>query len=236
MDRYGFSEAYDTLYHFVWDDLADWYIEASKAKPNQPLLAYLLEALLLLAHPFAPFVTETIWQTLAWEQDSVLASRTLSKIIDSDARQAADFAEVQAIVSEARFITKALKVSGVTLYYTDTQFLRDNAAIIKRLARLQAVTEVQDGSGLRLTNTKYACWLDIDRNTAQAYLKELQDKDAGQAAVIKQLEIRLANKTYVKNAPHEVVMQTKDQLKAARELLGSIETEQQRFGTLGSRF
>ena len=118
LDRYGFSEAYDTLYHFVWDDLADWYVEASKAEPNQPLLAYLLEQVLLLAHPFAPFVTETIWQTLAWEQDSILASRTLTKIIDSDDRQSADFAEIQAIVTEVRFITKALKTSGVTLYYT----------------------------------------------------------------------------------------------------------------------
>ncbi|HSX36564.1 MAG TPA: valine--tRNA ligase, partial [Patescibacteria group bacterium] len=66
LDNYGFSEAYDELYHFVWDDVADWYIEASKGSPNKPLLAYVLEAVLTLAHPFAPFVTETIWQTLAW--------------------------------------------------------------------------------------------------------------------------------------------------------------------------
>lgn len=229
LDDYGFSEAYDTLYHFVWDDLADWYIEASKAEPNQSLLAYLLDSVLLLAHPFAPFVTETIWQTLAWEQNSILASRTLSKIIKSDTQQATDFAEVQAIVSEARFIIKALKASGVTLYYSDAPFLRDNAAIIKRLARLQAVTEVQSGSGLRLTSTKHTCWLDIDKNTAQAYLKDLESKHEQQAAAIKQLESRLVNKDYVKNAPHEVVEQTKDQLKAAKELLDSLETERQRF-------
>ena len=40
LDRYGFSEAYDSLYHFIWDDLADWYIEASKAEPNRALLGY----------------------------------------------------------------------------------------------------------------------------------------------------------------------------------------------------
>src|SRR5665213_477489 len=77
LDNYRFSEAYERLYHFVWDDLADWYIEASKAAPNKPVLAYLLEAVLTLAHPFAPFVTETVWQTLAWEADSILATRTL---------------------------------------------------------------------------------------------------------------------------------------------------------------
>src|SRR5206468_12998236 len=84
LDNYRFSEADETLYHFVWDDLADWYIEASKAQPNKPLLAFVLEAVLTLAHPFAPFVTETIWHTLAWEPDSLLATRTFVKLPGSD--------------------------------------------------------------------------------------------------------------------------------------------------------
>jgi len=159
LDNYRFSEAYETLYHFIWDDVADWYIESSKAEPNKPLLTRLLESVLLLAHPFAPFVTETIWQTLAWEQDSLLAARQLSKPLSADKRQAADFAELQAVVTEARYILKALKVSGVTLYFTEVPFLRDNASTIKRLASLKDVTEVRDGSGLNLTSTKYPCWL-----------------------------------------------------------------------------
>jgi valyl-tRNA synthetase len=229
LDNYRFSEAYETLYHFIWDDLADWYIEASKAEPNKPLLAYLLETVLTLAHPFAPFLTETIWQTLAWEADSILATRVLQKVLDSDAKQAANFAEIQTIVTEARFITKALKVSGATLYYTDVPFLRDNATSIKRLARLQAVSEVRDGNGLRLTSTRYACWLDIDKDAAQAYLKELAGKRAKQEALIKQFEARLANKNYVQNAPDRVVDQTKQQLADAKELLEAIENESERF-------
>ncbi len=229
LDNYQFSEAYYRLYHFIRDDLADWYIEASKAEPNKPLLAYLLETALTLAHPFAPFVTETIWQTLAWEADSVLAARPLQKVPGSDAKHTAEFTEIQAIVTEARYITKALKVAGVTLYYTDVPFLRDNAAIIKRMAGLQAVTEVRAGSGLHLTGTKYTCWLDIDKSTAQAYLKGLEVKRAKQVADIKQLEGRLANKDYVKNAPKAVIEQTKDQLKTVQELLASIDRERQRF-------
>ena len=76
LEKYRFSEAYDTLYHTVWDDFADWYLEASKAAPNHGLLAYALETLLKLAHPFAPFITETIWQTLKWEGDSLLIKVT----------------------------------------------------------------------------------------------------------------------------------------------------------------
>src|SRR5665213_1186462 len=229
LDNYRFSEAYERLYHFVWDDLADWYIEASKAAPNKPVLAYLLEAVLTLAHPFAPFVTETVWQTLAWEADSILATRTLRPVPKSDKHQAADFAEIQAIVKETRLILNALKVAGVTLYYTDVPFLRDNAEIIKRLSRLQAVTEVKDGTGLYLISTKHRCWLDIDKATARNYLNELEGKRSAQSAVIKQLEARLANKNYVKNAPHEVVAQTKQQMAEAKDLLASIDQEHKRF-------
>ncbi len=231
LDHYRFSEAYDTLYHFIWDDLADWYIEASKAQPNKPLLGYLLEAILSLAHPFAPFVTETIWQTLAWEQDSILASRPLNDSMKSDKLLAANFEEVRTIVTETRFILNALKVSDVTLYYNDVSFLRDNAEIIRRLAHLQAVTEVKAGTGLYLTSSKDRCWLDIDIATAKIYLQELEGKRSKQETVITQLEARLANKDYVRNAPHQVVNQTKDQLKEAKELLASIDEEVKRFSS-----
>jgi valyl-tRNA synthetase len=231
LSNFHFGEAYDSLYHFIWDDLADWYIEASKAEPNKPLLAYVLEQVLLIAHPFAPFLTETIWQTLAWENDSILAGRELSKIIDHSKGQAEDFEEIKAIVSESRYICRALHVSGITLYYTDVPFLRDNAAIIKRLGNLHAVSEVRDGTGLFLTSTKHRCWLDIDAGTAKAYLRELEARRREQQAVIEQLQKRLENKNYVKNAPKEVVSQTKDQLKTAQEMLATLEAEEKRFTT-----
>lgn len=230
LDGYRFAEAYNTLYHFVWDDLADWYIEASKTAPNKPLLAYLLEQVLIIAHPFAPFLTETIWQTLAWENDSILATRVLGDFLPADANSVKQFSEIRDIIVEARAILKALKISGVTMYFTDAPTVKENAGIIKRLAKLQDVTEVRDGSGLNLTGTKYRCWLDVDTATAKAYLKELEGKHTAQANLIKQLEGRLANKSYVDKAPREIVEQTKRQLDEARTLLKNIEAEQQRFG------
>jgi valyl-tRNA synthetase len=173
LDKYDFSEAYETLYHFIRDDLADWYIEASKSAPNQQLLAYLLEQVLLITHPFAPFVTETIWQTLAWEKDSILATREFTKIIDYDRQAAHDFDELQKIITETRTILRSLKATGVTLYHRDTKLLSQNAALVKQLARLTGVVSVLDGSGLNLTSTSTECWLDIDKATAQAYATEL---------------------------------------------------------------
>jgi valyl-tRNA synthetase len=231
LDSFRFGEAYDTLYHFVWDDLADWYIEASKAAPNKALLTYLLEAILTLTHPFAPFLTETIWQTLAWEEGSILATRRLTEVPKSDKKQAAEFSEIQIIVTETRSILKALRVSGVTLYYTGAPFLTANAAVIKRLSGLKAVSEVRKGTGLYLTNTKHQAWLDIDAATARSYAQELAGKADRQKVTIKQLESRLANKNYVANAPKEVVAQTKDQLKTANELLVTLKAESDRFSS-----
>ena len=229
LEKYEFSEAYETLYHFIWDDLADWYIEASKAEPNQPMLAYILEQVLLLTHPFAPFVTETIWQTLAWEKDSILATRVLKDTIGHNSSSAVEFNEIQLVIIEARGILRALKVSGATLYHHDETLLNQNAALIKRLARLANVTTVTDGSGLNLTSTNLDCWLDIDVNAARAYATEIASKQTKQQAFIAQLEGRLSNDSYVKNAPKKLVDETKQQLEDAKALLASLASEQARF-------
>jgi valyl-tRNA synthetase len=230
LDQYRFSEAYELLYHFVWDDFADWYIEASKSEPNQGMLAYCLENILKLAHPFAPFVTETIWQTLAWEGDTILAKASWPTVQQFSSDEADNFTEIKKIVAETRYIKKALNVQGTTLYYTDIKFLTENAALIKRLARLTAVTEVTDGTGLYLTDTRHRCWLDIDESTARGYQTQLGEKREAQQKVIKQLEGRLSNKSYVDNAPRRIVEQTEQQLSEAREQLEAINKEFERFG------
>ncbi|HSW85228.1 MAG TPA: valine--tRNA ligase [Candidatus Saccharimonadales bacterium] len=230
LDKYRFSDAYDAVYHFVWDDLADWYVEASKAAPNKALLAYLLQSVLKLTHPFAPFLTESVWQTLAWESDSILAKSTLAPILTSDNKKSKDFTEIQNIVREVRLIASNLKDSGLSLNYIDTQFLAENAEIIKQLAGIKSVRQVPDAStGFRLITTKYPCWLEINKATAKAYSEELEGKRTKQSALIKQLERRLANKSYTRNAPKAVVDQTRQQLATAEISLSDIVQQQKRF-------
>ncbi|HET9098450.1 MAG TPA: valine--tRNA ligase [Candidatus Saccharimonadales bacterium] len=230
MESHKFSEAYETIYHFVWDELADWYIEASKASQNKPMLAYVLESALMLVHPFAPFVSETIWQTMAWEEGSILAGKVSAKVIGYDKAQAKEFKDIQLIAAEVRYILRALKVSDVTLYYTDDPFISANEAILKKLADLKAVTQVKDGAGLNLTTTDHNCWLDIDAGTAADYALAIKNKIASQQSVIEKLESRLKNKDYLKNAPKAVVEQTKAQITEATSLLESLKTEEKRFG------
>lgn len=228
LENYRFSEAYERVYHFVWDNLADWYIEASKAAPNVDLLAYVLESALTLAHPFAPFVTETIWQALNWREELLISYRW-PKVPKFDKKAAVDFEEIKTVVTEARYITHTLKEKGSTLYFVDAPLLAENSELIARLARLRAVTQVTSGEGLHLTQTRFTCWLDIDKATAKHYLKELEAKKADQQAVIDRLKARLANKSYVNNAPKEIVEQTKQQLKEAEAVLEGINREYDRF-------
>lgn len=229
IDQYRFSDAYESLYHFIWDNLADWYIEAAKSQPNKSILSYVLTSTLIMAHPFMPFITETIWQTLAWEGESVLAEMTQPKLIKFDKQQADDFNELKNIVSEARYIIKALKATDITLYYSDVPFLQKNSNTIKRLAKLKAVTEVRDGIGLNLHSTKFNCWLDIDSDTAQDYLLELKWQIQDQQNLIERLQNRLNNSAYLTSAPKNIIEDSQQQLNKAQELKLRLEKEQARF-------
>jgi valyl-tRNA synthetase len=230
LDHFRFAEAYETLYHFVWDDFADWYVEASKSEPSLSMLTFSLEAILKLAHPFAPFVTETIWQTLSWEQDSLLATSILPKVPNADRKAGTEFEEIKEIVSEVRFIVKALGARDVRLCFTNEPLLKENADLIRQLSRIKDVIEVPGGEGgIRLTQTSHACWLDIDPDTARAYVNELAAKRDTAEAAIGQLKARLANKAYVENAPAHIVLQTRQSLTEAEALLKNIEQEQVRF-------
>ena len=230
LDAYKFSEAYDTLYHFIWNDLADWYIEASKANPNTQLLAHILEAILIIIHPFAPFVSEAIWQTLGWNGDSVLAEQNTVNIIESDVNKSKYFAEIQAIVTEARYVQKALKVNGITLFHNGDDFIGENSEIIKKLSNLKAVKASSSiNEGMALTSTSHSCWLDIDSDKSKEFIQQLEIKQNSQNTLISQLKSRLSNDNYVKNAPDRIVEETRKQLIDAESLLKSLQEEQKRF-------
>lgn len=229
LDAYNISPAYDRLYHFVWDDIADWYVEASKVGSNNQLLAYVLISLLKLIHPFAPYVSETIWQTMYWTGDSLLINQQIPKCLKYNSSKASQFKEIQKIVSEIRYITKALDVKLPSLYFNNQSFLQENSDLIKKLANLKNVTEVESGRGMRLIQTKLDCWLDIDLDTAKKYITKLHTNKLEHETAIDRLDKRLKNKAYTSKAPKEVVRQTKDQIKEEQQLLEKINQEINNF-------
>lgn len=230
LDNYRFAEAYDTLYHFVWDDFADWYIEASKASENPGLLAYALESILKIAHPFAPFLTETIWQTLELQStDKLLVAAEWPRIPAADTKRARDFEAIKAIVSETRAVMKAVGVAKTTLTFAQAPVVEANQELIQRLARLESVTFGTQEDGVKLTSVAYDVRLGISREDAVAYAEKLKTEQKETAQFIKNLEGRLGNKSYVTNAPKAVVEQTRSQLEEAKTRLQTIEEEHKRF-------
>ena len=229
LENYRFAEAYDKLYHFVWDDFADWYVEASKMELNPQVLAHSLQSILIIAHPFAPFITETIWQTLAWQGDSMLAVAPWPATVKTNPNDAKVFDEIIVVVTEVRSLMTELNLHGSKLYYHNVPFLKENAELIKKLTKLKDVIDVESGLGLQLVQTKYKAWLDVDSSTIKAHQLQLKEQQGRLGDVVKSLEARLANKNYVKQAPKAIVDQTKDQLSENKQLLEKIAAQQARF-------
>ncbi len=230
LKAYRFSEAYGLVYHFVWDDFADWYIEASKHEINPRLLRYGLEAILKIVHPFAPFVTETIWQTLEWTGESILMQQPWPKIdVKYDDKKAVHFGEVQTIAREVRQIKAALQLRHINLYHSGSTLLQEHAALIAGLSGVGEVKEVDAGQGLHLTQTSETCWLDVDKDAIDAYVKKLQKQLTAAENARDGLKKRLDNDAYVKQAPKQLVEETRQQLKDQEELIESTSAEINRF-------
>ena len=212
LDMYRYAEASDAMYHVIWDSVADWYIEASKDQDNLDLLAWVIDTSLKLAHPFAPFVTETIWQTLQWH-DGLLISADWPEIIDYNEIAAAEFGRVQQLVNEARFVITSLPGNEkYTLLYQTDSLVEDNKGLIKRLAKLKDVLIVDQPKGLRLAVSGRDAWLDVSAQTLSEHQVNLEERLASTHADIQALEARLANENYVAKAPEKLVLETRQQL------------------------
>jgi valyl-tRNA synthetase len=232
LDNYRFSDAYDRLYHFVWDDIADWYIEANKVSPNKALLKYILESTLILAHPLAPFITESIWQTLNYSPSTLLASKSYPEILANDQGQAEEFTSLKAIISEIRFIMSSLNEKKVTIYYKDSSLIDLNREVVTKLTSVKNIEKTDNAQGLKLTASSSPIWIDVDIEKAKAYAAVLVNKQQQQLKIIDNLKQRLDNKNYVNNAPEDVINQTKSQLKQAKQLHEALASEIKLFSDL----
>lgn len=224
---YHFAEAGETIYHTVWDDVADWYIEASKVEQNIDMNAYVLDTILRLTHPFAPFLTETIWQALPWH-DTILASETMPDHLEYDDIAAAAFGRLKDLVSEARYVVSELPGNKrYGLLYMDDSLVADNIELVKKLARVTSVEHVDQARGLRLAASGRDVWLDIDDETLYEHQANLEKRLAEERQHIRTLETRLANDNYVAKAPPALVEESRKTLREKQELITRLQNELQ---------
>ena len=227
LEQYRFSEAADTVYHAIWDDLADWYIESSKTAINRPLLSWALATSLKIAHPFAPFVTETIWQTLNYT-DGILMREHWPTPEKFDSIAAEQFEQLKTLVAEGRWVIAELPGNKkYRLLYGNDSLIADNQDTIKHLMRLESIAHTDQPRGLRLAAANREAWLDIDEETLYQHQTDLEVRLSEARRTLSNLQVRLDNPTYVEKAPAYLVEETRQQLaeqeKLIQRLIGELE-------------
>ena len=225
IEQYRFSEASETVYHTIWDDVADWYIESSKTAINRPLLSWVLATSLKIAHPFAPFVTETIWQTLNYT-DGILMREAWPTPEKFDPIAAEQFEQLKLLVAEGRWVIAELPGNKkYRLLYGNDNLIADNQDTIKHLMRLEAIEHTDQPRGLRLAAANREAWLDIDSETLYQHQENLEMRLAEARQKLAGLKKRLENPTYVEKAPAHLVEETREQLAEQEKIITRLVSE-----------
>ena len=225
LEQYRFSEASEAVYHTIWDDVADWYIESSKTAINRPLLSWVLATSLKIAHPFAPFVTETIWQTLNYT-DGILMREAWPTPEKFDPIAAEQFEQLKLLVAEGRWVIAELPGNKkYRLLYGNDSLIADNQDTIKHLMRLEAIEHTDQPRGLRLAAANREAWLDIDSETLYQHQENLEMRLAEARQKLAGLKKRLENPTYVEKAPAHLVEETREQLTEQEKIITRLVSE-----------
>jgi len=222
--RFEFAKIADTLYHFAWDEVCDWYIELAKLALDGPaagqtkrVLGEVLENLLRLLHPMVPFVTESLWTALTGGESVVIAPWPEVTTAASAPQAAADVAAIQAVVTEVRRfrsdqgVKPSLRVPG--------RLTGASAGVepsVRAMARLDEPGEGFVATTSLTTSTGIAVELDlsgaIDVPAERARLtKDRAAAEKEQATNAK----KLGNEAFVAKADPAAVAKVRDRLAAA---------------------
>ena len=228
IEKYRFSDAGQQIYSLLWDDLADWYIEASKAEPNLSVQLYALGTILKLAHPFAPFVTETIWQEMPGH-DSNLIATPWPESGPRFTQAAKDFEQLKDLISQVRNLKGELVLAKPVLLYRNERIIDNNADLIKKLAGLQKIEQVKQGRGMALPG-RISAWLDVDQKTLKDYLRSLTAKRKEKSDYLDRLTKQLSNEAFVKSAPAQIVEDARNRQAQAQMILSKLDEQIKAIG------
>ena len=229
MAAYRFSEAVETLYSVIWDKYADWFIESQKMYKNVPLLKATLEMILKMLHPFAPFVTEAIWQSLSWTSGMLIIQEWPPRLV-WDEISAENFERLMVVVSEIRRVVNELsgasKGKKWTVLYGDDALVDDNQVLVAKLAGVEAVISCEgQPRGLRLALANHEVYLDVPAEVVREYREKLEERVLAVGRELDALNARMMNPNYVDKAPAELVKQTRDGIREKEGLIERLKGE-----------
>ncbi len=172
LERFRFHEVSDRLYHFVWGDFADWYLELIKPRMQgssgddslqaaRATLVAVLDGIFRLLHPLTPFVTSALWERLPWPAGEDRPQALIvapwpemdADLVDEESERR--LGELQELVTQVRSLRKEYAVpegSGVTLRLRTVEgpfktMVEDQGTTLQRLAKVDTCELSEDGDG-----------------------------------------------------------------------------------------
>ncbi|MEE1075195.1 MAG: class I tRNA ligase family protein, partial [Acutalibacteraceae bacterium] len=243
LDKFELGLAVSKLYEFIWDVFCDWYIEICKSRLNgedekaadvaRSVLVYVFTNTLALLHPFMPFITEEIWQSMPHNGEALMITEwpKFSKAFEFTAEEA-DFEKIMTVIKAIRNRRAEMNVppsrkAKVFIVSGDNETFLKGTAYICRLA---FASEVEAGDSY---NDEGAVRVITDAATVYMPMKELVDftaelerlkKELKKAEVDKEFfEKKLNNPGFLAKAPAALVEQQKAGLNKVLEKIKMIE-------------
>ena len=244
LDRFELGLAVQKLYDFIWDVFCDWYIEICKSRLNgedetakntaRSVLVYVFTNTLALLHPFMPFITEEIWQTMPHGDEQALMVTEWPKFSEefNFSEQEAEFEKIMLVIKAIRNRRAEMNVppSKKARVCIQTNFADTFSTGTSYICRLASASEVEIGDNF---DAEGAVRVVTDAATVYMPMKELVDidgeiarlnKDLQKAIVDKEFfEKKLNNAGFVAKAPAAVIEQQRQGLAKALDKIKMIE-------------
>ncbi|MBE6975413.1 MAG: valine--tRNA ligase, partial [Ruminococcaceae bacterium] len=241
MESYELGVAIQKIYDFIWDTYCDWYIELTKARLYSEdadrkqtalqVLVYVLDQILRLLHPFMPFITEEIWQSIPHEGDALIVAAwpEYSEALNFKAEESAMESVMNAIrairARRTEMNVPPSKKAALLVLTAKPQIFTEGEGFIQRLAYADTVTlidgEPADLDGM-VTITTADAKLYIPLGQLVDVAKELERINKELEAARKflaSLEAKLSNEKFVARAPEAVVNAEREKADKTRELI-----------------
>ncbi len=249
LDKFELGIAVQKLYDFIWDVFCDWYIEISKIRLNsgdekaaqtaRDMLVYIMSNTLKLLHPFMPFITEEIWQTLPHEGESIMISAW--PVYKDEYNFSVEEQEMDRIMEAVRAIRNRRAEMNVppskkAKYYIATAHKDtfEKAGIF--MQRLASCSEAEIGDSFEIDDA--VCIVTTD---AKIYIplgelvdfeKEIARLNKEKEKVLKDLEFidkKLNNENFVAKAPKTVVDGQREAAQKLRDKIAMIDESIEKF-------
>jgi valyl-tRNA synthetase len=251
LNDYRFDTAADALYKFVWGKVCDWYVEFAKplfdgtdATETRATMAWVLDQCMILLHPIMPFITEELWATTGTRAKLLVHTDWPDYNLDLvDAEADAEMTWATKLIEDIRsaraqvHVPVGLKCDLVAseLSPAARQAWQRNESLIKRLARVEAMTEGPAPKGsiaLALEGAAFAIPLAglIDIAEEKSRLQKTMDKLGKEIGGLKG---RLNNPNFAASAPEEVVEEARANLDAREDEAAKLQAALTRLAEIG---